>query len=75
MVQPIPNNRPSFLTAEEVAHELRVTPATVRNMIKRGDLRAVQTKKNGRGAYRIPIDSFNAFVGLPPTPEHRKVSI
>jgi len=71
MLQPIPTNRPSHLTVEEVAQELRVTPATVRNMIKRGNLHAIQLGE--RGSFRIPLASFQAFVGLPPTPEHRNV--
>ena len=59
---PIPRPLASFYTPEEVAEVLRVTPATVRNMIRRGHLHAIRLK-SGRGLYRIPADSFHAFIG------------
>lgn len=62
MIQPLPTNRPFLYTVEEVARELRVTTATVRNMIRRGDLNAIQLK-SGRGMYRIPSESLHAFLG------------
>lgn len=62
MIQPLPTNRPSLYTVEEVARELRVTTATVRNMIRRGDLNAIQLK-SGRGMYRIPAESLHSFLG------------
>ncbi len=53
-----------FLTSKEVAEILRVTPATVMNMIKRGQLRG---KKVGAGGvsspWRIPKEDVIEYVG------------
>ena len=51
-----------MLTPRDVAKILNVTTATVRNMIKRGDLDAFQIK-SGRGSYRIPLKSLNNLMG------------
>ena len=72
MIQPIPTNRPSLYTVEEVAQELRVTPATVRNMIRRGDLHAIQLK-SGCGLYRIPATALHALLGSDAAPETRNI--
>ena len=54
-----------FLTSKEVADILRVTPATVMNMIKRGQLRG---KKVGAGGisspWRIPKEDIIKYVEL-----------
>ena len=48
-------------TPNEVADMLKVSPATVRNMIRRGHLPA--TKFPGtRGIYRIPATALNALL-------------
>lgn len=65
----------TFLTPKQCAEILQVSPATIRNMIKRGDLEAAQLK-GGRGIYRIPVESLSALMGqdLPSTPtESRSV--
>lgn len=53
-----------FLTSKEVAEILRVTPATVMNMIKRGQLRG---KKVGAGGvsspWRIPREDVIEYIG------------
>ncbi|MFC1719156.1 helix-turn-helix domain-containing protein [Candidatus Poribacteria bacterium] len=61
MEEPI---KTAFLTSKEVAEILRVTPATVMNMIKRGQLRG---KKVGAGGvsspWRIPKEDVIEYVG------------
>ena len=57
-----PTNFPQILTSTEVAKILKVTSATVRNMIKRGDLDAVQIK-SGRGIYRITTTALRNLIG------------
>lgn len=66
-------NFPQMLTSKEVAKILNVTSATVRNMIKRGDLDAVQMK-SGRGVYRITATALRNLMGedrSPYTNDHR----
>ena len=61
------------LTPQEVAKILKVTPATVRNMIKRGDLDAIQLK-GGRGIYRVPSSALQRLMGTSDlAPESRSV--
>lgn len=48
-----PPDLPAFLSVDEVARMLRVTPQTVRNMIADGKLQALQTGAK-RGIFRIP---------------------
>ena len=64
----------TYLTPKQCAEILQVSPATIRNMIKRGDLIAAQLK-GGRGIYRIPVESLSALMGkdLPLPPEKRSV--
>jgi len=64
----------TFLTPKQCADVLQVSPATIRNMIKRGELDALQLK-GGRGVYRIPVASLNALMGkdLPSQIESRSV--
>ena len=62
MINPNPNALPQMLTPSEVAKFLKVSPATVRNMIKRGDLDAIQLK-GGRGIYRIPLSAIKSLMG------------
>jgi excisionase family DNA binding protein len=47
-----------FLTPDEVAAELRVSPSVVRRLVRRGDLPAVQV---GR-AWRVDEDDFKRWV-------------
>ncbi len=53
----------TYLTSQEAAEILRVTPATVMNMIKRGQLRG---KKVGTGGvsspWRIPKEDIIEYV-------------
>jgi len=46
-------NQIEFFTPKEIASVLKVSTATIRNMIKRGDMQALQLK-GGRGIYRVP---------------------
>jgi len=55
-------NMPTMLTPVQVAKYLQVSPATVRNMIKRGDLDAIQLK-GGRGIYRVPMTALQSLMG------------
>ena len=55
-------NIPTYLTPVQVAKILQVSPATVRNMIKRGDLNAIQLK-GGRGIYRVPMSALQSLLG------------
>jgi len=50
-----------FYTPKEISKILKVTTSTIRNMIKRGDLRAVQLK-GGRGIYRIPSSELDRIM-------------
>jgi len=54
----------TLLTTSEVAEILKVTPATVRNMIKRGDITdCIQLNKGGRILYRVPMNSLRSLMG------------
>ncbi len=59
-----------FYTPKEISKILKVTTATIRNMIKRGDLRAVQLK-GGRGIYRIPTSELDRIMVDTSTPEEQ----
>lgn len=61
----IPYTLPRLMTPNEVADILKVTPATIRNMIRRGDLPAVQLPGR-RGIYRIPAHALSALMGESP---------
>ena len=50
------------LTVQEVARRLRVTEATVRNMIRDGRLRAFRTDPGQGGHYRIWPEEVERFV-------------
>ena len=52
---------PEFLTCKEVGKILKCSPATVRNMIVRGDLEGIRLK-TGRGMYRVPIQALNTLM-------------
>lgn len=52
----------TMLTPVQVAKILQISPATVRNMIKRGDLDAIQLK-GGRGIYRVPMSALQTLMG------------
>lgn len=54
---------PDFLTVSEVSALLRVTPQAVRDMIRRGDLKAI---KPGR-QFRIPRTEIDRITALPET--------
>jgi len=58
----IPNHLPQLLTCEECARLLRVTPATVRNMIRDERLHAIQLT-GGRGIYRVPLSALETLLG------------
>jgi excisionase family DNA binding protein len=51
-----------YLTSEQVAQALRVTPQTIRNWIKRGDIPA---ERYGH-VFRIRREDFEAFAGARP---------
>jgi excisionase family DNA binding protein len=50
------------LTPEEVAQELSVSVATVRRMIRRGDLRVVRLGDGPRARVRIPRVALDEFL-------------
>lgn len=55
--------RTEFLTSKEVAEILRVTPATVMNMIKRGQLRGKKVGSGGVSSpWRIPKKDVIEYV-------------
>jgi excisionase family DNA binding protein len=54
------------LTVEEVAVRLRFTPTHIKNLIRDGELNAVNISKDvedSRVRYRIPIESYHEFLG------------
>ena len=51
-----------YLTSEQIAQALRVTPQTIRNWIKRGDLPA---ERYGH-VFRVRKKDFEAFAGARP---------
>ena len=57
-----PTNLPQLLTCEECARLLRVTPATVRNMIRDERIHAIKLT-GGRGIYRVPMSSLETLLG------------
>jgi len=70
-------NRPVFpelLTVKDVAEVLNCTQATVRNMIRRGDIdaRPLPNKSGKRTQYRIPITELRFYRGEEPMQESRK---
>jgi len=65
MINPPPI--PQFLTPTEVAEILQVTTATIRNMIRRGDLPGVKLP-GPRGIYRIPAHAIHAMLNENQTP-------
>lgn len=60
----IPPSLPQYLTVDEVAQILRVTPATVRNMIKDNRIDAIQPSGH-RGSYRVPLSALDNLMGSP----------
>lgn len=69
-------NRPVFpelLTVKDVAKVLNCTQATVRNMIRRGDIdaRELPNKSGKRTSYRIPITELRFYMGDSPLQESR----
>jgi excisionase family DNA binding protein len=51
----------TYLTAAEVATHMRVTAATVRNWVHRGQLPAVKVGL-GRGEWKVTADDLEAFL-------------
>lgn len=63
-----PNKLPQLLTTDEVARFLRVSPATVRNMIRDGRITAIPTNGHGkRTNYRIPVTALETLMGIDQT--------
>ena len=56
---------PKLLTVAEVAATLRITPETVRSLIRRGVLPGSQIGH----VYRIPEAEFARFLNVEPEPE------
>ena len=72
------HNLPKLITSNEAAEFLRVTPATVRNMIKDGRIQAIPVGRvGGRAVYRIPLQSLESLLGIDSrdqvTPETRNL--
>lgn len=58
-----PSRGPHFLTPDEVAAKLRVTPEQVRSLIRKGILQAINVSAGGkRPLYRIPPEALRDFV-------------
>lgn len=49
-----------LLTKADVARRLNVTPQTVRNMVERGELRAIRTERGWRLFRRQDVDRLIA---------------
>jgi excisionase family DNA binding protein len=49
-----------FLTVADVADVLNMKPATVKDLIKRGDLRGIQV--GGRGQWRVEDVELDAYI-------------
>lgn len=70
----IPTHLPTLLTCEETAKILRVTPATVRNMIHDGRITAVPMGRPGkRPQYRVPLTSLESLLGFDQTQALREM--
>jgi excisionase family DNA binding protein len=68
-----PNKFPQLLTTDEVARLLRVSPATVRNMIRDGRITAIPTNGGGkRTNYRIPVTALETLMGIDQTQAQRE---
>ena len=53
-----------YLTIKECADILKVSEQTIRNYIKRGDLKSYKFGTSHRAPRRILMDDFNAFIGV-----------
>lgn len=51
---------PRFMTLSDVAEELQISTAAVRNMVIKGELEAFQI--GGRGQWRVDSQKFEAFI-------------
>lgn len=51
---------PRFMTLTDVAEELQISTAAVRNMVLRGELEAFQI--GGRGQWRVDSQKFEEFI-------------
>lgn len=51
---------PRFMTLTDVAEELQISTAAVRNMVLKGELEAFQI--GGRGQWRVDSQKFEAFI-------------
>lgn len=56
------NDMPEVLTASEVADYLRVSRATVYEMVRTGRLRSIQAGAGRQGATWIPIEALKDFL-------------
>ncbi len=56
------NPAPAFLSVQEAADVLRVSPTTIYRSIKRGDIPAVRLSLHGPSATRIPTAELEAWV-------------
>ncbi|BCW69980.1 helix-turn-helix domain-containing protein [Arthrobacter sp. NicSoilB8] len=60
MTDDIAPKRPRFLTIDQVAEELAVGAPTVRQLLKTGELRALQI--GGRGMWRVAAKDLEDYV-------------
>lgn len=51
---------PRFMTLTDVAEELQISTAAVRNMVLKGELEAFQI--GGRGQWRVDSQKFEQFI-------------
>jgi len=51
---------PRFLTLTDVAEQLQISTAAVRNMVLKGELEAFQI--GGRGQWRVDSQKFEEFI-------------
>ena len=66
-MEPNPSTVPAMYTVEQVAEILSVSPATVRRLIKRGEIPGRQLG-GSRGRYRIHKATFDAWLRERPAP-------
>lgn len=52
--------QPRFLTLTDVAEQLQVSISAVRNLVKSGELKAIQL--GGRGLWRVEVSALEEFI-------------
>ncbi|MDO5672193.1 MAG: helix-turn-helix domain-containing protein [Actinomycetaceae bacterium] len=63
---------PRFLTLADVAEQLQISTAAVRNLVNSGELRAIQI--GGRGLWRVEEAAFQEFIDTQYAASQKKVT-